>query len=111
MIFFRKPVPTFRDHALDRHSYRLKGAVAIDEIDPLLDDAKSFSDKAKPMVLAPGEYALRLVAIFDHDDRRTDDEFTLRRIGLLDHNVADEVRSARRRRLHVNERMLEPVDS
>ena len=63
------------------------------------------------MVLTPGEDALLVVAVLHHDHAGADGVFPRVRIGLVDMHVADEMHRPRWRRLHVNARMLEPLDA
>src|SRR5262245_45379591 len=91
-------------HAIDRHRHRLEGAVAVDQIDPLLHDAEARTVTTQLVGLTAGEHALRIVAVFDHDHRRADDEFAVCAIGRFDDDVAHEMRGARGRRLHVDAR-------
>ncbi len=60
----------------------------------------------QPVVLTAGEHALRLLAILDHDHGRAHEHFACGRVDLFDDHVADEMRGARGRRLHVDARML-----
>ena len=55
------------ERVLNRHGDRLEGAIAVDEVDPLLNDAQTRAVAAQPMALPAGEEALHLVAILDHD--------------------------------------------
>ena len=63
------------------------------------------------MALPAGEEALHLVAILDHDHGRADDVFAFGLVRLLEEHVADEVRRARGRRLHVDAGMLQALDA
>src|SRR5579872_1124262 len=62
------------------------------------------------MALSPGEQTLHVVAVFGHDEGGADAEFPLAVVDMLDHHIADDVRGARRRRLHMDARMFEPLD-
>src|SRR5580692_10987619 len=62
---------------LNRHRHGLEGAVAIDQVDPLLHDAEAVAVAAEAVLLAAGEDALGVVAIFHHDHGRADDVFAV----------------------------------
>src|SRR3974390_2803808 len=83
------------ERALDRYRHRLEGAVAIDQIDALLHDAEAVAVAAQAVLLASGEDALLVVAVFNHHHGRADGVFALPGIGVLDDDAADQMRGAR----------------
>src|SRR5216683_6972201 len=59
--------PTYSAIRSNRHRHRLEGGIAVDQVDPLLDDAEARAVAPQPVVLAAGEDALLVVAVLDHD--------------------------------------------
>src|SRR5262245_25339434 len=108
MLLSMRP-KAFTRPALDRHSHRLEGGIAIDEVDALLHDAEARALAPQPVMLAAGKHALRLVAVLDHDHGRAHEDFALGRVGVFDDHVADEMRGARGRRLHVAAGMVQAL--
>src|SRR6266478_7779672 len=109
--FYARTDSISHERVLNRHGDRLEGAIAVDEVDALLNDAQTRAVAAQPMALPAGEEALHLVAILDHDHGRADDVFAFGLVRLLEEHVADEVRRARGRRLHVDAGMLQALDA